>query len=132
MAENRKKVLVVDDEPGIRDSLRLLLKSHFDVYTAEDGIEAISTFDQFSPDLILLDVMMPRLDGIETLKRIREKAPEIPVVMLTAANTVKTAVEAMKLGAVDYLNKPFDVEALTTLIVDTLDKGGCVDSPGPE
>lgn len=122
MAETRKKVLVVDDEPGIRDSLRLLLKSHFDVTTAEDGLQALSSFEDLAPDLILLDVMMPRLDGIETLKRLREKSPDIPVVMLTGANTVRTAVEAMKLGAVDYLNKPFDVEALTTLIVETLDR----------
>ena len=120
MDEARKKVLIVDDEKGVRDSLRLLLKAHFDVETAQDGLEALSMVDQSCPDLILLDVIMPNLDGMETLKQLNERGKTIPVVMLTATNTVKTAVHAMKLGAVDYLNKPFDVEELTSLIVQTL------------
>ena len=128
MQENRKRVLVVDDEPSIRDSLSLLLKSSFEVSTAKDGNEALQSVDEGVPDLILLDVMMPHLDGLETLKRIREKNIEIPVVMLTATNTVRTAVEAMKYGAYDYLNKPFDVEELTSLIVNALDKGAVVNS----
>jgi len=123
MADLRKRVLVVDDEAGIRDSLRLLLGKSFEVGTAEDGEGALAMLDEFRPDLILLDVMMPKLDGLETLKRVREKFSAIPVVMLTATNTVRTAVEAMKCGAVDYLNKPFEVEALTNLIVNTLDSG---------
>ncbi len=117
-----KKVLVVDDEPGIRDSLRLLLKAHFDVLTAEDGEQALEIIRDQTPDIALLDVMMPKLDGIETLKSLRESHTEIPVIMLTAANTVRTAVQAMKYGAVDYLNKPFDVEELTSLIVNTLEE----------
>jgi DNA-binding NtrC family response regulator len=120
MEESRKRVLVVDDEAGIRDSLKLLLRNHFEVSTASDGGEALLMVDDIRPDLILLDVIMPTLGGIETLRRIREKAIPVPVIMLTATNTVRTAVEAMKLGAVDYLNKPFDVEELTTLIVKTL------------
>lgn len=118
----RKKVLIVDDESGIRDSLRLLLKSSFDVSTAEDGEKAIGVFDSFGPDLVLLDMMMPHLDGIETLKIFKEKNPKIPVIMLTAVNTARTAVQALKHGASDYLNKPFDVKELTSLIVETLDQ----------
>lgn len=120
MSSSGRTVLIVDDEQAIRDSLSLLLKNNFQVSTARDGLEAIEMLDSSRPDLILLDVMMPKLDGIETLKKIRDMRPGIPVVMLTATNTVKTAVEAMKFGALDYLNKPFDVEALTTLIIDTL------------
>ena len=67
---------------------------------------ALDRIDEVKPDLILLDVMMPRLDGIETLKMLRERSVNTPVVMLTATNTVKTAVQAMRFGAVDYLNKP--------------------------
>lgn len=126
MEISRKRVLIVDDEQGVRDSLRLLLKTTFEVGIAEDGLQAVELFDDFKPDLVLLDMLMPRLDGIETLKRIKEKNSEVPVIMLTALNTVKTAVEAMKCGAVDYLNKPFDFEALTSLIVDTLDRKGIV------
>lgn len=118
----RKKVLIVDDEPSIRDSLSLLLKSSFDVESSPDGSKALQQLETFAPDLILLDVMMPELDGIETLRRIRDRGSEIPVLMLTAVSTVKTAVQAMKFGAVDYLSKPFDVTELTTLIVQTLDR----------
>lgn len=121
MVESRKKVLIVDDEPSIRDSLSLLLKNSFEVFTAPNGQEALSLIENDSPDLILLDVLMPLMDGIETLKLLKERFSKIPVVMLTATNTVRTAVEAMKYGATDYLNKPFDVEELTTLIVNTLD-----------
>ena len=121
MQISAKKVLIVDDEQAIRESLGLLLKNNFEVTTAKDGLEAIELIGSAEPDLILLDIMMPKLDGIETLKRIRQSNPDVPVVMLTATNTVKTAVEAMKYGAKDYLNKPFDVEELTSLIINTLE-----------
>lgn len=120
MLEARKRVLIVDDEVGVRDSLRLLLKSSFDVHTAEDGQQALSMVDEIKPDLILLDVLMPNLDGMQTLKQLKERSVDAPVIMLTATNTVKTAVQAMKWGAVDYLSKPFEVEELTTLIISTL------------
>jgi two-component system, NtrC family, response regulator AtoC len=122
-SDKKRKVLVVDDEKTVRDSLRLLLKTSFEVIVAENGLEALDLIEHEEPDLVLLDVMMPKLDGVATLQAMRDRNWQIPVVMLTANNTVKTAVEAMKLGAVDYLNKPFDVESLTTLIVNTLDAG---------
>lgn len=125
-----KKVLIVDDEPGVRDSLKLLLKSNFEVNTAQDGREALEIIKSFGPDIVLLDVMMPRLDGMQTLRHLREDGFKKPVIMLTAANTVKTAVQAMKLGAIDYLNKPFDVEEITSLIVETLDSGDVEERSG--
>lgn len=118
----RKKVLIVDDEPAIRDSLRLLLKANFDVETADDGEQALATVDSTEPDLILLDVHLPSIDGIDVLKAIRQRGLMMPVVMLTGAGTVQTAVEAMKVGAADFLNKPFDITALTELIFKLLDK----------
>jgi DNA-binding NtrC family response regulator len=118
---DRRRVLIVDDEASIRESLSLLLKSSFDVEIAPNGRQAIEDFDRFNPDLVLLDVMMPELDGLETLKCLRDKGSQVPVLMLSAVGTVKTAVQAMKFGAVDYLNKPFDVAELTSLIVKTLD-----------
>ena len=122
MSDSRKRILVVDDESSVRDSLKLLLKTNFQVEVAEDGEQALSMLETFEPDLVLLDVIMPKLDGLETLKRVKEGHPTLPVVMLTATNTVRTAVQAMKYGATDYLNKPFDVEELTSLIVDTLEE----------
>mgnify|MGYP000629704523 CR=1 FL=1 len=115
-----KKVLVVDDEQPIRESLKLLLKSSFDVAVAEDGEAALEMFDEVAPDIVLLDVMMPHLDGLETLKRLRVKSMKTPVIMLTGAATVKSAVQAIKAGAVDYLNKPFEIEELTSLMISSL------------
>lgn len=120
METQRKKVLIVDDEAGVRDSLKLLLKNNFDVATAVDGEQALALLDEVSPDIILLDVLMPNLGGMETLKQLRDRRVETPVIMLTATSTVRTAVQAMKWGAVDYVNKPFDVDELTSLIVATL------------
>lgn len=116
----KRIILLVDDEKSIRDSLRLILQNNFEVHTAESGDEALELLQHQQPDIILLDVMMPKVSGIETLRRLHSTGLDIPVIMLTADSTVETAVEAMKLGAVDYLMKPFDVEALTSLIVATL------------
>lgn len=107
-----KKVLIVDDEASIRDSLRLLLGERFDVTTANDGAQALETLLTLTPDVIVLDVMMPNVGGIETLRRLRERKVAAPVLMLSASNAVKTAVEAMKLGAVDFVEKPFELESL--------------------
>lgn len=131
MGDTRKKILIVDDEAGIRDSLRLLLQGSFDVSVAGDGAEALARVSELRPDLVLLDLLMPTIDGLETLKQLRERNAEMPVIMLTGAATVKSAVQAMKWGAVDYLNKPFDIEALTTLIVETLSARVAADGSGP-
>lgn len=117
----RKKILIVDDEAAIRDSLRLILKAHFEVSVAADGEEALGLLPTVLPDLVLLDVSMPKLDGLETLRRMRDGGVTIPVVMLTGLTTVKTAVQAIKLGAIDYINKPFDVQELTHLIISVFD-----------
>lgn len=122
MEAARKKVLIVDDEASIRDSLRLLLKGSFDVHVASDGVEALEVVDTVAPDLVLLDLVMPNLGGLDTLRKLRAKDTTLPVVMLTATNTVRTAVQAMKYGAIDYVNKPFDVEELTSIIVGALEE----------
>lgn len=127
---SRPKVLVVDDEAAIRDSLKLLLKGDYEVIAAEDGRAALEALKTFSPDLVLLDVLMPNLDGLQTLRELRQTSATLPVVMLTATSTVKTAVQAMKLGAVDYLSKPFDVEELTLTIGRALEQTEAVASGG--
>jgi DNA-binding NtrC family response regulator len=122
MEEQRRKILVVDDEATVRDSLSLLLKSTFDVTVAEDGEVALSVFEQVNPDLVLLDLLMPKIDGLGVLRKLREQGFAVPIIMLTATTTVKTAVQAMKYGAKDFLNKPFDIAELTSLIVATLEE----------
>ena len=116
MNEERKKILIVDDEVGIRDSLKLLLKSSYEVITAEDGEEAVAKVAAENPDMVLLDLIMPKIDGIEALRTIKEQKPNLPIVILTGTNTVRTAVQAMKYGAIDYLGKPFDIDELKRII----------------
>ncbi|MEB2284116.1 MAG: hypothetical protein B6D46_02400 [Polyangiaceae bacterium UTPRO1] len=112
----KRKVLIVDDEPGVRESVRMVLKDQYDAVLASSGEEALEMLSDVQPDLVMLDVLMPGLDGLAVLERIKERDQRIPVLMLTATKTVKTAVTAMKLGAFDYVTKPFDVEELLILV----------------
>jgi DNA-binding NtrC family response regulator len=112
MAAARKRILIVDDEAGVRESVRILLNTEYDVSVSASGDEALEMIRRERPDLVLLDIIMPGIDGMELLERIKASDPNLPVVMLTATKTVKTAVAAMKLGAFDYLPKPFDVDEL--------------------
>jgi len=117
-----KTILVVDDELATRESLRMILKRNYDLLLAASGEEALGMLETRQPDLVLLDIIMPGIDGMETLKRIKEKNRKQQVVMITATKTVKTAVEAMKLGAFDYLTKPFDVNEITHVVEEGLKK----------
>lgn len=119
----KRRILLVDDEAGIRASLKVVLEPAYETLTAADGQEGFDLFRRESPQLVLLDVMMPGLDGLAVLKMLREENPRIPVIMLTGTKTVKTAVEAMKLGAADYLTKPFDVEELRLVVAKALETG---------
>ncbi len=109
----RTTVLVIDDDPGIREYLETLAaRQGYGVYTAEDGESALAELDQVRPDIITLDAVLPGIDGLETLRRLKQRAPEIPVVMLSGHGQARTIVEAMRLGAADFLRKPFEVEEL--------------------
>lgn len=130
----RKRVLIVDDEKGVRESLTLLLEQSFEVSSAEDGKKGLQALESFEPDVVLLDMMMPELDGLGVLKELHLQNLTIPVVVLTADSAVESVVEAMKLGASEYLTKPFCVESLTNVIVNTLrehDRGESPSEPSP-
>jgi two-component system response regulator AtoC len=106
-------VLVIDDDPGIRDYLETLaMRQGYGVYTAADGESALAGLEQTAPDLITLDAVLPGMDGLETLRRIKQRLPEVPVIMLSGHGQARTIVEAMRLGASDFLRKPFEVEEL--------------------
>jgi DNA-binding NtrC family response regulator len=119
----KKRVLLVDDESGVRTSLKMVLDPTYDVICAANAEEALAAFREESPNLVLLDVVLPGTDGIAILQTIREEDADIPVIMLTATKTVKTAVDAMKLGAADYITKPFEVEELRLIVAKTLQAG---------
>lgn len=110
------KILVVDDEKSTRESMKMILKGNHDVITAESGEKALDIVRREEPEIVILDIIMPGMDGIETLKKLREKCPDVPVVMVTATQMVNTAVTAMKLGAFDYVVKPFDVEEILIIV----------------
>jgi len=117
----KKRVLLVDDEPGIRATLKAVLEPIYEVSCASDARTGVDLFRQDAPNLVILDVMLPGTDGMEVLQTIRSESQSIPVIMLTGTKTVKTAVDAMKMGAADYLTKPFDVEELRLIVAKTLD-----------
>ncbi len=117
-----RRILVVDDEESHRLMLRAVLKEEgYQVTEAADGPEAIGAMEQESYDLVLLDLRLPAMDGIETLNEIKKISPLVPVIMMTAYASVKTAVEALKAGAFDYLTKPLDIEELKVLIEKALE-----------
>jgi len=108
----RRRVLIVDDEPGVRESLRMVLKSDYDATAVGSAAEAQEALNAALPDVVLLDVVMPGVDGMQLLEELRGRHPGLPIIMLTATKTPKTAVQAMKLGAFHYITKPFDVDDL--------------------
>jgi two-component system NtrC family response regulator len=117
----RGKILIVDDDASIRKVLGFILEeSGYAVRAAASGAEALETFAEEPPDLVLTDIKMPGMDGIRLLKELRKLDEAVPVVMLTAFGTVETAVEAMKLGAADYLTKPISRDELTLVVGRTL------------
>src|SRR5208337_2966306 len=112
------RVLVVDDELVVRDSLKeWLVVEGFSVDMAQSGAEAIELLSVYEYGLMLLDIKMPGMDGVEVLKIDKDMREDLPVLMMTAYATVETAVEAMKIGARDYLMKPFEIEALIAKVV---------------
>lgn len=109
---NDPVVLVVDDEKSLRDFVRRNLEArHYKVLTASNGLEAMATFNNENVDLVILDLMMPHLDGLETTRRIRESS-KTPIIILTALGEESDKVQAFDLGADDYLTKPFGVGEL--------------------
>jgi DNA-binding NtrC family response regulator len=111
-----KRILIVDDEFSVRESLKLILQDQYKILMVDNAKEALVLFERENPHLVLLDIILPEMDGITVLKRIREMDATVPVIMLTATRMVKTAVEAMKMGATDYLSKPFEIEELKLII----------------
>lgn len=119
-----KKILIADDEKNMIWAMKKALKDEtYKIITAGDGAEAVSLVQDEEPDIVLLDLRMPKMDGMEALAEIKKINPKIPVIMLTAHGTMESAIEAMKLGAVDYISKPFDLEELKIVIQKALNIG---------
>ncbi len=118
-----KPILIVDDEKNIRLTLSQALETlGVPIDSAANGSEALAKLNEKEFGLILLDIRMPGMDGMEVLRRVREIRPDIQIIMITAYGTIETAVEAMKLGAVDFLQKPFDPEEIRELVSRVMER----------
>lgn len=111
------RILIVDDESNARNALAEILREEgYSCETAADGFKGLGRFGEFEPDLVLTDLKMPGMDGVEFLTKVRERCPGLPVVVMTAFGAVDTAVQAMRSGAIDYLNKPINTGELLIVI----------------
>jgi DNA-binding response OmpR family regulator len=112
-----KKILVVDDEPEVRQLMEHFLTDRgYEVRIAENGRLALAALDTFMADVVLLDMHMPEMDGLETLKRLAVRSPSLPVIMVTVNEDVETTTHLLQMGAADYVPKPFNLDYLEQAI----------------
>ena len=113
-----QKILIVDDDPTLIDFLKMLLETEgYEIREATDGAAALQLIPAFKPDAMLLDYLMPKgMNGLEVLRQVRDKHPEIAIIMLTGKGNEQIAVDCMKAGAADYVVKPFDNERLLSAL----------------
>src|SRR4051812_13327954 len=120
-------ILIIDDEKAIRKTLSEILSYEgYKIEEAGDGEEGLKRFKEKAYDVVLCDIKMPKLDGIEFLDKAREANPDVPVIMISGHGTIETAVEAVKKGAFDYISKPPDLNRLLITIRNAMDKGSLV------
>lgn len=123
MTDHRATVLVVDDEESMRYFVtKTLRREGYEVVVADDGPSALAAVQSCSPDIALLDVRMPGMDGVALMRALRTTFPGLPIVLMTGYGSVESALHAMKQGATDYVSKPFRVDALRTTVARALDR----------
>lgn len=115
-------ILIVDDEIGPRESLRMILKPHYNIFTAENGYVAVQLLRQVEMDAITLDLKMPGMSGIDALKEIRLIDPDVMIIIITGYGTLKSAIEAIRYGVFDYIPKPFNVPEIMCIIEKSIQR----------
>ena len=121
--EHKGRILIVEDEKSMREVLKILLEEEgYDTTSAADGLQAIEKIQQDIFDLVITDIKMPRADGFEVLRKVREISPSSIVIMITAFGTTESTIEAMKLGAYDYIHKPFKIDEIRLIINKAFEK----------
>lgn len=113
-------ILICDDETGVRESLKLILSERFSLSYARNGKEALAQLEAHNPDLVIMDIKMPFLNGLETLKKIKALKPHQKVLMVTGYESSDVAAQAIKLGASDYITKPFERHEVKEKVVELL------------
>ena len=123
MKKHKGKILIVEDEKSMREVLKILLEEEaHEVTTASDGLEGLLSLDKDIFDLVITDIKMPKADGFKILKKVKEISPDTIVMMITAFSNTETAIEAMKLGAYDYISKPFNINELRLKVRKAIEK----------
>jgi signal transduction histidine kinase len=120
--QDKANILLVDDEMGPRESLRIILKPYYNVFAAERGGQAIEIMEQIPIDLVTVDLRMPGLSGVKVLERVKQHDPDIEAIIITGYGSMDTAIEGLRLGAFDYIAKPFDVQHVLDLIRRALER----------
>ena len=122
MSSQNKKltILVCDDEEGIRESFKLILDELYQLKFVTNGLDALELLKNFTPDLMLLDIKMPKIHGMEILKQIKKLKPTLPVIIVTGYQSVEMAQEALKNGAADYIPKPFESKEILRTVSSIL------------
>ncbi len=122
------KIAIIDDERSIRNSLKDILSfEKYDVCCAEDGLSGVALVKSEKPDVVFCDIRMPKVDGLEVLERIKAFAPEIPVIMISGHGTIETAVEAIRKGAFDFIEKPLDLNRILITVKNASDKSKLIE-----
>src|SRR5574342_353628 len=122
MDTTKPHILVVDDEMGPRESLKMILNPYYTVHVAERGGQAIEMLEQHPVDLVTLDLKMPGFSGIRVLEKLKQHDPDIEAIIITGYGSLDTAIEGLRLGAFDYISKPFDVNHILSLVKRGLER----------
>lgn len=123
MEKHKGRILIVEDEKSMREVLKILLEGEkYEVVSASDGLEGLSYISNDIFDLVITDIKMPKVGGFELLKKAKEISPDTIVIMITAFGTTEAAIDAMKLGAYDYINKPFKIDEIRLIVENALEK----------
>ncbi|MBU2567237.1 MAG: sigma-54 dependent transcriptional regulator [Elusimicrobia bacterium] len=122
MSRIKSTLLIVDDEPNVIESFKVIFEDKYNIISSGDGKGALQKARNENIDVAILDIMLPDMDGIEVLRKIRAIDPEVQVIMVTAVKTIKSAIDAMKLGAYDYITKPFEVEDVILAVQKAIEK----------
>jgi DNA-binding NtrC family response regulator len=115
-----KKLLIVDDDPHLLESLRVVFGGLYKIRTALSAEAASESMEQEQPDVMLLDIILPGIDGIEFLHIVRKKHPQLPVVMISGVSSIRPVMKALDMGASDYIRKPFDIDELRLVVARAL------------
>src|SRR5580765_4845533 len=116
MDASKPSILVVDDEMGPRESLKMILNPYYNVHTADRGTQAVEMLKQLPVDLVTVDLKMPGFSGINVLEKVKQHDPDIEAIIITGYGSLDTAIEGLRLGAFDYISKPFDVNHILSLV----------------